>query len=242
MKLCVAQARAVKGDILSNIGNHKKIIHIAVSHGADTIIFPELSITGYEPSLAKDLATELHDERLNDFQRISDENSVTIGIGIPLRNGSGITISMVLFQPDKPREIYSKKYLHADEEPFFVSGHSTVSMLGDDSDVALAICYELSVPAHVEDAYKCGAGIYVASAVKSTGGIDKAFARLSEIGTEYGMTVLLSNAVGESDGFECAGRSAIWDDTGAVLQQLDAFREGILLFDTDTRVVQAVTI
>jgi len=242
MKLCVAQTRALKGDIPGNIGNHKKIIHLAVSHGADTIIFPELSITGYEPTLAKDLATELHDERLNDFQHLSDENRLTIGVGIPLKHHTGITISMVLFRPGKPREIYSKKYLHADEEPFFVSGQSTLSMLGDDADVALAICYELSVPGHVEDVYKCGAGIYIASAVKSVGGIDKAMARLSEISTEYGMTVLLSNAVGESDGFECAGRSAIWDNRGAILQQLDAVNEGILLFDTDTRMAKAVTL
>jgi predicted amidohydrolase len=240
MKLCVVQARAVKGDIPGNIGNHKKIIDLAVSHGADTIIFPELSITGYEPTLAKELATELHDERLNVFQQISDESRVTIGVGIPLNVKTGITISMVLFQPHKPREVYAKKYLHADEDPFFVSGQSTISILGE--DVALAICYELSVPEHVEDAYKCGAGIYIASAVKSTGGIDKAISRLSEISIEYGMTVLFSNAVGESDGFECAGRSSIWDDTGALLQQLDAVNEGILLFDTETRAARAVTI
>jgi len=57
MKICVAQTRPVKGDIQSNIENHKKFIDLAVSGGADTIIFPELSLTGYEPELAKELAT-----------------------------------------------------------------------------------------------------------------------------------------------------------------------------------------
>jgi predicted amidohydrolase len=242
MKLCVAQARAAKGDIPGNIENHKKIIHLAVSHGADTIIFPELSITGYEPTLARELATTLHDERLNDFQHISDTHGVTIGVGVPLKHDTGVAISMILFQPQKGREVYAKKYLHADEEPFFVSGQSSLSLLGADGDVALAICYELSVPQHVEDAYKCGAQVYLVSAVKSTGGIEKAFERLSEIGTEYGMTVLLSNAVGESDGFECAGHSAIWDNTGALLNHLDANSEGILVFDTDTRDIIAIPI
>jgi predicted amidohydrolase len=242
MKLCVAQARAVKGDILRNIENHKKIIHLAVSHGADTIIFPELSITGYEPSLAKELAAELHDERLDVFQAISDENQVTIGVGMPLRTAAGVSISMVLFQPQAPRNVYAKKYLHADEDPYFVSGQSTLSLLGEDGDVALAICYELSVPQHVEDAYKCGAQFYLASSVKSIGGIEKAIARLSEIGCEYDMMVLLSNAVGESDGFECAGKSAVWDNTGSVLKQLDATSEGILILDTATRTTWSVTI
>ncbi|PSL30710.1 carbon-nitrogen hydrolase family protein [Chitinophaga ginsengisoli] len=242
MKICVAQAKAVKGDIRSNIENHKKIIDLAIAHGADTIIFPELSITGYEPTLAKDLAICMDDECLNDFQHISDEKTVTIGIGAPLKGDTGITISMVLFQPGKDREVYAKKYLHADEDPYFVSGQSTVSLLGEESDVALAICYELSVPAHVEDAYKSGAAVYIASAVKSTGGIDKAIARLSEIGEQYEMTVLLANAVGESDGFECAGKSGIWDNTGVLVNQLDATSEGILVFDTKTRSVIAATI
>ncbi len=47
MKICVAQTRPVKGDIQTNIDNHKRLIDLAISNGADTIIFPELSITGY---------------------------------------------------------------------------------------------------------------------------------------------------------------------------------------------------
>ncbi|HXL55019.1 MAG TPA: hypothetical protein VN958_02100, partial [Chitinophagaceae bacterium] len=40
MKICAAQTRPVKGDIQSNIDNHKKLIGLAVSKGAETIIFP----------------------------------------------------------------------------------------------------------------------------------------------------------------------------------------------------------
>ena len=46
MKICVAQTRPVKGDIKANIEHHKKLIDLAISNGGDTIIFPELSITG----------------------------------------------------------------------------------------------------------------------------------------------------------------------------------------------------
>ena len=52
MKICAAQTRPVKGNIQQNIENHKKLINLAVVNGADIIIFPELSITGYEPELA----------------------------------------------------------------------------------------------------------------------------------------------------------------------------------------------
>jgi predicted amidohydrolase len=46
MKICVAQTRAIKGDIQSNIDNHKKLIDLAISNGANIVIFPELSLTG----------------------------------------------------------------------------------------------------------------------------------------------------------------------------------------------------
>ena len=57
MKIALVQARPVKGDIEANIAAHKRLIGLAVLNGADMIIFPELSITGYEPELANELAT-----------------------------------------------------------------------------------------------------------------------------------------------------------------------------------------
>ena len=71
MKICVAQTRPIKGDIQSNIDNHKKLIDLAVSYGADTVIFPELSLTGYEPELSKKLATNKDDSRFDDFQKLA---------------------------------------------------------------------------------------------------------------------------------------------------------------------------
>ena len=53
MKICVAQTRPIKGDIQSNIDHHKQFINLAVANGASIIIFPELSLTGYEPKLSK---------------------------------------------------------------------------------------------------------------------------------------------------------------------------------------------
>ncbi len=68
MKICVAQTRPSKGDIQSNIERHKKLIDLAVANGANIAVFPELSITGYEPERAKELATIPDDRRFEDFQ------------------------------------------------------------------------------------------------------------------------------------------------------------------------------
>jgi len=242
MKICVAQTRPIKGDIQSNIDNHKRLIDLAVSNGADTIIFPELSITGYEPELAKELATNPNHSRFDDFQRISDTRQVTIGVGVPTKSDTGICISMVLFQPHKARQIYSKKYLHSDEESFFASGQSSIGLLDDEINIALAICYELSVPEHAENASKSGARVYIASVAKSASGVEKAVERLSEIANRYSMTVLMSNCVGHCDNFESAGQSSVWNDEGLLLGQLNDSDEGLLIFDTDTRKLTERTI
>lgn len=111
MKICVAQTRPVKGDIQSNIANHKKFIALAISHQADVIIFPELSLTGYEPELAEELATDPHDSRLDDFQTISDSSRISIGVGVPTKHNNGICISMILFQPNlKKGNVFEKVF------------------------------------------------------------------------------------------------------------------------------------
>jgi len=233
MKICAAQTRPVKGDIQSNIDNHKKLIELAVFNRADAIIFPELSLTGYEPTLAKKLATNENDSRFNIFQKISDTKHITIGVGMPLKTNAGITISMITFQPGKAKEIYSKQHLHSDELPYFINGQRQVEPLGS-KKISLAICYEISVPEHSENAFKSGAGIYIASVAKTVDGVEKAVKTLSAIANKYSMTVLMSNYIGLCDGVECGGKTSIWNNKGLLLGQLDDIHEGILIIDTNT--------
>ena len=58
------------------------------------------------------------------LDNISTTEQITIGVGIPTKTKTGICISLVLFQPHQARQTYSKRYLHPDEDEFFVSGHS----------------------------------------------------------------------------------------------------------------------
>lgn len=234
MKLCVAQTRPIKGDIERNIQNHIRLIDLAVSNGAEIIIFPELSLIGYEPTLSKALATTQYDSRLSIFQNISDAKQITIGVGVPTKNKAGICISLVIFQPNVALQLYSKKYLHADEEPYFVSGQTNTALLGNKNNIGVAICYELSVYEHSDNAAKNGASIYMASVAKSANGVKKANQSLSEIAQKYGMTVLMSNCVGQNDDFISAGNSAVWNNKGDLVAQLNDSDAGILIYDTVT--------
>ena len=44
----------------------------------------------------------------------------------------------------------------------------------------------------------------------------------------------MANYVGKSGGYECAGKSSVWDTTGKLIGQLETGTEGILIYDTET--------
>jgi predicted amidohydrolase len=240
MKICVAQIKSVPGDIQLNSANHIKYVDLAVSFGADAIFFPELSLTGYEPTIAIDLAISLGDTRLNKFQNISDSSNIIIGIGAPTKHADGTCISMVIIQPHQPRRIYSKQFLHEDEKQYFVSGEKSPLLRISNQKIAIAICYEISVPAHCKNAYEKGASIYLASAAKYRSGIENTLDRLSQVADKYSMTVLLSNCIGRADGKEFAGKSSVWSDRGILLAQLGNSHEGMLILDTETQMTSEI--
>lgn len=237
MKIAVAQTRSIKGDISANIETHKKMIALAVSLKADTIFFPELSVTGYEPELAKGLATNQEDLAFDDFQEISNKNKITIGLGMPTKEVSGIKISMIIFQPDTSRLSYSKQRLHSDEFPYFTKGEKQIILTVDNTKIAPAICYESLQSSHAENANKLGAEIYLASVAKSKEGIEKAMTHFPLVAKKFSMPVLMANCVGYCDNFQSVGKSSVWTKQGNLIGQLDDNLEGILIFDTETEKV-----
>ncbi len=237
MKIAIAQVKPVKGNIAANIERHERAIHQAISHRTDAIFFPELSITGYEPELAGELATTQNDSRFDSFQQISDTNSITIGLGVPTRNTVGIQISTVVFQPGQPRQAYAKQRLHPDELPYFIPGRTQLIVKVGNCTIAPAICYESLQRDHPLTAHRLGAGIYVASVAKSQTGVANAMAHYPRIAAQFAMPVLMSNCVGSCDNFVSAGQSAIWTSDGKLAGQLDEVSEGLLLVDTDTELV-----
>lgn len=234
MKICIAQTKPIKGNVSANIEAHKLFIEHALTLNAEAIFFSELSLTGYEPALAKELATTENDIRLDIFQHISNHSNIIIGLGLPTATESRIRISMIIFQPNKPKEIYSKQQLHSDELTYFESGFEQKIINSNETNIAPAICYESLQPSHVENANKLGANIYLASVAKPSKGLEKAFNHFPEIAKQYEMPVLMVNCVGFSDNFLSVGQSAIWTKEGKIVGQLDEKTEGILIFDTET--------
>lgn len=233
MKIGLAQIRPLKGDIEKNIQIHLNYIDKASEIGCKMIFFPELSVTGYEPELAKELALDLKDERLAKFQTVSNQKDLIIALGAPLKTEHGITISLIIFQPNKPQIIYSKKQLHSDELPYFVCGKEQVILTVGAHKIAPAICYESLQESHLINAKELGTTIYVASVAKPQRGMDKAQAYFPKMAQKHEIPILLCNNIGFNDNFLSTGQSTSWDINGKQGKALAESEEGLLIVEID---------
>ena len=232
MKISLAQIRPEPGNFNLNLEKHLSFIRNAANLGTHLIAFPELSLTGYEPGLARELATGPDDESFRPLQQLCNELNITTCAGMPIVGQNTLQIAMLIFRAFHPKRVYVKKYLHPDEEPFFAAGESYLGFLGPEEKIAPAICYELSVPEHSERAHRLGAKFYLASVAKNQKGVVNAFTQLEDIARRYQMTTLMSNCTGPFDGDLAAGSSAVWHSNGELLAQLGESEEGIICFDT----------
>ena len=232
MRVAIAQIEAIKGNVEENIENHLKWIKQAIQNNADMLVFPELSVTGYEPDLAENLATNQDDTRLDEIQNLSDRNGITIGVGLPTKDKSDTFVSMIIFQPHMERITYSKQYLYPPEEPIFKAGKNPLVLNFETEVVSPAICYEITNTAHCEFAKRNNATVYIASVLSSLNGIDAELKKLSEIAKNNNLITFMANYVGKSGGYDCAGKSSVWNEKGELIGQLGDKEEGLIIFDT----------
>ena len=238
MKICIAQTHSLKGNIEKNIENHVAMIQQAIDFQADLIVFPELSITNYEPELAKKLACDADNSIFDCFEDLSTKKNITIGVGMPTNGEDGIHISMLIFQPNQKRIAYSKQLLHEDELPFFKCGNRQVYVTIKNKKIAFGICYETLQEQHFKKTYEEGADIYIASVAKSQSGISKAYGHFPTVAKAFETPILMTNSVGHCDNFLSVGQSAVWNEKGELVGQLDGQNQGFLIFDTELKSVE----
>lgn len=241
MRIALVQTRPAKCEIAVNIRAHESWVKRVAARGADMALFPELSLLGYEPKHAARFAMRPDDARLDVFQMLSQALRITIGVGAPTPGDAGVRISMLVFQPNAARIVYSKQHLHTDERPYFVAGNGQITLSGGGQVVAPAICYESLLDCHSDAAAALGATVYAASVAKSALGVAKADAHYPSIARRHALRVLMVNCVGPCDDFEAVGCSSVWSSSGELLARLPATDEGVLLLDTTTGETLAIS-
>lgn len=231
MKLIAAQISSTHGAIGQNLRKHLDVVERAAALGAELLVFPELSLSGYAPGLAREVAMAPGDPQLDVLQQASDRHAMLIAVGVPTQGREGIEISMLVFQPGLARTCYSKQFLHADELPYFTPGSEQRLFSRNGQVLAPAICYESLQPVHAQRAAALGARVYFTSVAKSGRGVAAAAAHYPQIAQEHGFTVIMANCVGQADDYVAAGQSAVWNAQGIKVCSADDAEEALVLYD-----------
>ncbi|MBU2248912.1 MAG: carbon-nitrogen hydrolase family protein [Gammaproteobacteria bacterium] len=216
LKIGVAQIASQRGDVTANLSTHLRAIAIAASEGVNYLVFPELSLTGYEPDLAHSLAFSTSDERLVPLIEAAKQNGLTVGVGLPLVGNDLPKIGLAVISPSGQVELYEKIYLHPGEEEYFSSGkaHHFTSVNG--FKIANAICADTNNPKHAEACAKESARIYVAGVLFTEQGYIADEEKLFGYARQYNMLVAIANHNATTGGWTPGGKSAIWSSSGKV--------------------------
>jgi predicted amidohydrolase len=230
MIIASAQTSPKRGNTEKNLNDHYRLIKIASENDADLILFPEMSITGYEREKAKDLSFEVKDNRLKTLCKLSEENNIIVVAGAPIEIAKKLYIGCFVIKPYSSVEVYVKHYLHTGEEQYFSSTKRfNPSVKIGDKKVSFAICADIDNPKHPFDAYKSGCDIYMPGIFFSPSGISNAYNSLSGYAKKYKMNVLMSNFCKQSWGKEAAGQSAFWNSNGELVAKMNSTNTGLLL-------------
>lgn len=230
----VAQINSARGNLKYNMEKHMRFIKLAAENNCEIIIFPEMSLTGYERELAAQKYFIKDDKRLVCFQDASTKYKITIVLGGPLKLNNKLYIASWIFEPNKQHQIYIKKYLHTGEELYFSSSkHYDPVVKLKDKQMSFSICYDIENDAHIEQVKLKGSNFYGASIFYTKSGIKSGIERLEYIANRYSLAVFMSNYVGTGWELEAGGCSSIWSDKGDLVISADKHSECLLIAQND---------
>ncbi|CAE7149479.1 GALNS [Symbiodinium necroappetens] len=183
---------------------------------ARVVVFPEMSITGYE------LAAEVvdpEDARLESIVSACADTGALALVGAPTRSDLGDHISMLCVAGSGVTVAYSKMCLSATEAERFCAGNSPVVIDVDGWRLGLGICKDTGVPAHAQSTADIGMDIYVAGVLDSVEESSIQLERAQLIAAHHGVWVVFASFAGATGGgySHAAAQSRIWAPDGAVL-------------------------
>jgi len=225
----LAQAPTFKG-IQENLAMHLKFISKSAKHNADIVVFPELSLTGYELDLAEKLALQENAVEISELSKSAVTNGIVVIVGCPLAKSDGKpNIGAVICFPTGDVEFYAKQYLHGDESVFYSAGNQNYSFTVKGFKIGLAICADFANPQHSADMASLNTDVYIASALISNSGYEADAQILSNIASTYKLPVLLSNHITETGGWSTCGKSGVWGANGRIIAMAKNIERGLVI-------------
>ena len=244
--LAVAQIDNTLGDMQKNIAGHLKTIRRAKDGGADLVVFPELSLSGYSIKDSNwDLAIRPDDKKhLTELLEESKDISIILGC-VEESQEFGIFNSAFLFEKGSVRtvhrKIYPPTYGMFEELRYFSPGTTVQAFDSVHGRLGVLVCEDLW---HAPLPYilaKDRAQVIIGIAASPTRLAGQEALEVARVNTEQHRAyarllssyVVFCNRVGFEDGVNFWGGSEIIDPGGNVLVQAKTFDEDLIFTEID---------
>jgi len=253
-RLALAQCAPALGDLKDNLDLHLELTQQAITEGADMVVFPELSLTGY---LLKDLVPEvamtLDDARLAPLFELSKR--IDIATGVVLKSDDFRYYNAALYLSGGEvkhvhRKVYLPTYGMFDEQRYFAPGDRIRAFDVAGVRAGMLVCEDMW---HLSSAYLLfvqgvslllcissspGRGVLANAdadvAPGSVGSWNDLLQTVAEYTTSY---VAYVNRLGYEDGVNFWGGSCVFGPDGQMV--VDAGENaGLVIADIDVREVE----
>lgn len=246
MKVAVAQIACALGDPNANLSKVRDFSRRAKEVGAELIVFPEMTDTGYSMPVIQKHASQWKTGFVPGLQDIAKQLSIAIVSGVSERDGSVIYNCQVLINA-KGNIVarYRKTHLYAvapvEEQTCFAPGEAFASFALGDLCFAFSICYDLRFPEmYRKIVTEQNVGAFVLSSAWPFPRDEHFRVLVLARAIENQSYMIASNRVGKDDDLWFCGNSAIVDPRGVVVAAASPDREDLIHADLSQDLVQSV--
>ncbi len=213
LTIAAVQPACRANDVSENALSHAAAVRAAK---AQVVVFPELSLTGYELDAAP---VSPDDVRLGAIVEACAATESIALAGAPVEGDDGrIHIAMLRVSARGVGVAYRKCFLGGEELGRFTPGSEPAVLDVDGWRLGMGICKDTGVAAHVRDTTALGIDVYVAGLVHTPEELSVQDLRGASIARESRAFVAFASFAGRTGGYErTAGSSAIWSPEGDVL-------------------------
>jgi predicted amidohydrolase len=214
LTIAAAQPPCVARDPVANARAHADAVRAA---RARVVVFPELSLTGYELEAG---AISPDDAELGPIVEACAATGTIALVGAPVAGARGQVHIATLAVTGAGSEVaYRKTFLGGDEPARFTAGDGPAALDVDGHRLGLGICKDTGVRAHVEDTAALDVDVYVAGLVHRPDELPEQDRRGLAIAHACGALVVFAGFAGPTGGGydTTAGASTIWAPDGEIL-------------------------
>jgi NAD+ synthase (glutamine-hydrolysing) len=233
LRIALAQMNAVVGDIDGNAAKIEDLAARARGRGAQLVVFPELTLTGYPP---EDLLLK------RGFLRRAQAaleglaiDGITAVVGWPEQSDGHVHNAAAVIAGGQVKAIYRKlllpNYGVFDERRWFEPGRDPVVLDVDGAAVGVTICEDIWAPEPAAATAAAGASVVVnlsASPYHHGKGMERE-RMIADLARDNGVTMAFCNLVGGQDELVFDGHSLIVRPDGEVAARGPQFEEALVL-------------